>query len=315
MLEIRASRSPGLSPPLSTWRLVAPGLSELGPEGVRGTHGGSSQALGSTSGDTWVPHCTHTVNMGCSWGCTPEGGRTWASPVLRSDSVQCTCTTRLHTLLHHSSVTSCSEACDGTGTELKMGELPHIPPSHPCRRKGRVAQHGEGNWDRSWAAGEDDGLPAVTTCCLDQLHRGTGGRAGLLLPRYRSSWAHRTMRKPWDAGAMRHERAAGTHPALALRQAWGSVPAPRGTAGYARNVPNESGLDCGRSGRRAAQELTHGLGQSQSCCKPLTQSQAVPQWLRVLRWHWCCVGVGRAMCCVVPPAPRGAAFTTWFSSL
>lgn len=78
--------------PLCTWRLVALGLLELGPEGVRGTHGcqaqllrmadprhgGSSQALGSTFGDTWVPHCTHTVIMGCSWGCTPEGGRTLA---------------------------------------------------------------------------------------------------------------------------------------------------------------------------------------------------------------------------------------------
>lgn len=189
-----------------------------------------------------------------------------------------------------------------------MGELPHIPPSHPCRRKGHVAQHREGNWDRSWAAGEDDGLPVMTTRCLEQLHRGTGGRTGLLLPRDRSSWAHQTMRNPWDTGAMRHERAAGTHPASALRQAWGSVPAPRGTASYARNVPNESGLDCGRSGRRAAQELTRELGQSQSCCNPLIQSPAEPQWLRVLWWHWCRVGVGRATCRVLPRAPRGAAF-------
>lgn len=157
---------------------------------------GSLQAFWSTFGITWVPHCTHTVTMACSWGCRPEGGRTLASPVLGSESVPCTCTTGVRALLHHSSVTNCSEACGGTGTDLKMGELPHIPPSHPCQCKGRVAQPGEGNWDGSWGAGEGDGLPAMTTCCQGQLHRGTGGRARLLLPGDKSSWAHQTMRQP-----------------------------------------------------------------------------------------------------------------------
>lgn len=65
------------------------------------------------------------------------------------------------------------------------------------------------------------------------------------------------------------DRAAGTFPA----------PAPAGVgllgAGYARNVPNVSGLDCGRSGRRVGMNhwrpgsaAAPGLGQSQRCPTP-----------------------------------------------
>jgi len=152
----------------------------------------------------------------------------------------------------------------------KNGEFPHIPPSRPCRRKGRVTSREESNWDGVRAAGEGDRLPTVTTCRLGQLCRATGGRAELLLPGDKSPRAHmatpgrrghQTMTKPRDAGAslQRPKRAAGVHPSWPLRQVWGSVPAQHGAAGYARNAPDASGLDCGRSGRRASDESLGGL--------------------------------------------------------
>lgn len=152
----------------------------------------------------------------------------------------------------------------------KNGEFPHIPPSHPCRRKGSGALHEEGNWDGSRAAGEEDRLPAVTNPWHGRLPtmttRGTGAEP--LLPRGTSPRphvatlgrrGHQTVRKPRDVAETRAR--CWPPPSLAALAGVGlrAGTALHGTAGYARNVPNASGLDCGRSGRRAADESLGGL--------------------------------------------------------
>lgn len=55
---------------------------------------------------------------------SPELPGASAHPVLGSYLVQCTCTTETRALLRHRSVTNCSEACEGTGSDLKMESFP-----------------------------------------------------------------------------------------------------------------------------------------------------------------------------------------------
>lgn len=114
---------------------------------------------------------TRAVPTGCSpglWNALQVAaglvGESWPAlscpqPVL-SPSLGLTCTTRMCALLHHSMVTSCSKACKGTGSDLKMESYPiychhtraDVRGAWCCMRKatGTVAR-------------EDDKLPSMTT--------------------------------------------------------------------------------------------------------------------------------------------------------
>lgn len=134
--------------------------------------------------------------------------------------------------------------------------------------------HEEGSRDSSRAAGWHAMAP--------QRHRRQRGSDLLLLgvnpPG--AMWLSRgeqSVEKPRGTRAcsQRPERAASLHPTSPLRQVWGSAPRRPGTAGYARNAPNASGLDCGCSGRRAAAESLGGLAAAR--CSPWTGDEA-EQW-------------------------------------
>lgn len=126
------------------------GLSVLGPGGFGGIHrcqtwllpmvdpryGGCSQALGTAFGCSarctrWHPHRDPGL-LSRAVGCTADGcgvreprpAPSCPEPVLAPSLVQCTCTTETHALLRHCSVTNCSEACEGTGSDLKMESFP-----------------------------------------------------------------------------------------------------------------------------------------------------------------------------------------------
>lgn len=158
----------------------------------------------------------------------------------------------------------------------KNSEFPRTLSSHLREHKGSMALHEEGNRDSNHtAAGEAVGWHTMAT----QWHGRHRGPDLLLLGvnPHGATWPCRggqSVVKPRGTWAclQRSERAAGLHPASPLRQVWGSAPRWPGTAGYARNAPNALGLDCGRSGRRAAGESLGGLAAAR--CSPRAGDEA-----------------------------------------
>lgn len=221
----------------------------LGLAGVGGTHGcqaqllpmadphrgGFSWALRSAFGCSacWHPHCAHGLLSGAV-GRTTDGcrvGEPWAAPScpqpVLSPSLGPTCTTGMRALLHHSTVTSCSKACEGTGSDLKMESYPiyHHHTHADVRAAWRCTRKATGT-----VAGEDDKLPATTTSFATAQEAELSCSCPRLSPHGRTwlSWPSDRGEAPGCMSLFAEPSACCWHPrslAAPLRQVWGSEPA------------------------------------------------------------------------------------------